>query len=226
MKNLFALLSISFLVCFNSWAESSPESDYERFLESFSVDYEESGIQLTFTLDNGWTFTSQVSPFEEHKLFALDKLVGSRAFIAIDPFSPALEITLENPAKKGARKMSFLAIPTKETYLSSTIIVDIEIYNYLAFKMGYILTANDLSWEIRSSLGIESASSYWSPSDHVLITKRYDEDNCYSVVNLDVSPNHYINYNPGEKQSWYSISDVRLINVKYEKIIDLSKENP
>lgn len=214
MKKISYFVIVCLLFSFQISAQSNP---YERFLSSYSIEHKEDGKEVNYILDNGWVFVSQIGPFDEHTLFSIDRLVGTRAKVATDPQSAALEIIFENPNNKGHQKTSALVWTTKTTYDSLLTVTDIQINNFPFFSTGYITLSDNSVWYIKYWTGIEFAKTYWANGDHVIVTKKYDERNSYNLVNLDVSGDHYIDFYEGESQTWYSIRDARYIEAKSVK---------
>jgi hypothetical protein len=176
-------------------ASENQESSYQRFLKNYEIQETSDTKKVFFILDNDWILTSEVSWFDEHKLYSLHKLLNSRVLIKTELELPGLEITFENPNKRGYDKISFQAAIAKETYESSLVITNVQIQdNFWAGSSATIILSDDSKWDVPTWSGFYFVQGYYTLGDHVLLTQHYDGSDLYSLVNLDVSKRYYFTY--------------------------------
>lgn len=202
MKILAAILL--FLLPGSAWC------DYEPRLTSFDVE----GNKVTFTLDNGWVFTSE-APLES-KLYALDRLIDMRVRMDTYPSCPLLELTIENPEHRGKDRISFQGTITKETYESLLTVTQVEYDAGYLYSDAYVTLSDGSRWYVERNLGVWFVNTYWATGDRIMVTRYFPSSYC-TLVNLDVSGYAFVDYYVSNYEHFYSMRDPRSILVTRSK---------
>ncbi len=220
MKFISLLCSLLVFLCVQTYmienqlnANESLGLIYERSLKNFGIKETQDEKKLFFVLDNDWIFESDFNLFDESKIYSLSKLLNSRVLITAQPQLSGLEMTFENPTKKGCDKTTFPISITQDTYDSLLVVTDIEIISSYWWYNAYITLSDGSRWSVKTSLGVDFARTYWSIGDHVIVSKHYNKNTLYSLVNLDVSGTHYVDYYKDHKEQWFSMRDPRHLSV-------------
>lgn len=200
MKNIvFFFFFFSSLVIFAN-------QTYEPKLESYYIEKD----QVYFKLDNGLVFIGE-SP-NRNMFYALDRLVGMHARIQTFPESAFLDITFENPTQRGCDKISFLGWLTEETYKQLVTVTELEVDKSFFFPSARVTLSDGSHWTVKNDrLFRLFVEKWWSKDDHILVTKNYSSEKEYSLVNLDVSGYHYVDYFKERNEHWYSMRDARTV---------------
>lgn len=199
MKHLFFLLLLPVLLLAN----------YEPRLKTFHV---RDHNKVIFHLDNGWTFEGHF--FDPNKAYALDKLLGMQVRIDTCPQSQVLELSIENPGHRGHDRISFPGFINKATYDSLLVVKDITFENpYYFWHNAYITLSDGSRWSVQKNLGIHLIKEAWAFGDRILVTRNYQADSDYTLVNLDVSGRAYADYLENNYERWYSMRDPRSVLV-------------
>lgn len=206
-RNKGAVMKSWFRVVFLLFLPYSIWCDYEPRLASFVVE----GKQVVFTLTNGWVFVAE-SPLES-KHYALDRLIGTRARIDTYPHCPLLELTFENPERKGQERISFPGWMNKEVYDSLLTVTNIEIQKNCFYQEGFVTLSDGSRWYVKTNLDIWFADNYWAKGDKIAVTRRFTSPDDCTLVNQDVSGYAYIDYYKNNREHYYSMRDPRSILV-------------
>lgn len=212
MKLFWIVCFLMFAHLVSVHANRNSNDNYERTLHSFVVDEVSNGKEVSFILDNGWEFIGEIPFLEESKLYSLSKLAGQHVRISCNPQSDSLVLTFENN-KRGFDKISFHVAIAKSTYDTLLTVADVQMQNYIFYHTANVTLSDGSIWYVEGNkLDIEMASTYWSQGDRVLITKRFDANNRYTMVNLDVSGCLYVDYYKTKDEHWYSMRDPRCLD--------------
>lgn len=187
-----------------------PNQIHEPKLLSWSMENDE----VVFALDNGWFFVGEVRNY--NMLYILNHLIQTRVRVETFAQTPFLTITFENPENLGHDKISYLGYVREETYRQLLRVSDIEFNNsifYFFCPTGYVTLSDGSRFVVdKSDLFVHYLETFWSKGDHILVTKKYSSaGNWYSLVNLDVSGSHYVDYLKSQNEHWYSMRDPRTV---------------
>lgn len=207
MKRFIGTLLALFCAC-------SLSANYERTLGTFAIEENYEGKTVYFILDDGLELNWKIPYFEEHKLFNLPNLEGTRALITAHPQVPSFEILFENPDNKGHFKISYPVTVSEDAAQNLLTVTSVEECPYLTWfysvKVDLHVNLSDGSqWEIKDLTQRDLVQSHWSAGDRVIVTKNYTKKNTFSIVNLDVSGEYWVDYFKGYGELWFSMRDPR-----------------
>lgn len=173
------------------------------------------GNRVSFLLDNGWVASSEVPLFQIYKLDALSRFEGAKVCFETFPQIDSILMRLENPAHPNYPKITFPISLRREDYQNLPTVVEMSVVNWLITWSGSITLSDGSQWRILKELPCMLADRYWSVGDRIIASEKISDRNTFSLVNLDVSGEHWIDYyrGPGGGEVWFSLRDPRTIEV-------------